>query len=98
MLHLMKVVEEGDLLGHVLESERLHPQKVLRRPAPHSRRSAETAPEKKLPQAVSRTQLVLLCCLPRPDRVAQGLMGRNRPPPRRQVPGAVAPRQLLRVA
>ena len=94
----MNVVEECRLLSRVLEAKRLDPQQVLRRPALHPGRRAETATQEKLPEAVPRAQLVLLRDLSGPHEIAQGFMRRVRHPHRRQIATPVASSQLLRVA
>lgn len=54
--------------------------------------------QQKLAQAMARAQLILLRGFPGPYQIPQRLMRRVRHPDRRQVAGAITPRQLQRVA
>ena len=70
---------------------------VLHAPRLDPRRRTPPMAQQELAQPVPRPQLILLRRLARPHQIAQRLVLRVRHPHRRQVPAAVAPRQLLGV-
>ena len=71
---------------------------MLGAPCPGACRDSSALAQQKLAQAVSRAQLIALGRLPCTHQVAQSLVRRIRYPHRRELPGAVAARQLFGVA
>ena len=99
VIDFVDVVQQRRFLRRVIKVDRaLHPRQVGLRPRLHRRRRSPAMPQQKLAQPMARPQLILLGRFPRADEIAQRFVRRVGHPHRRQVAGAITPRELQRVA
>ena len=70
VLHFVQTIQKRGFLCRLRVMDLLKPLHVSLRPRLHTQRRTPARTQQKLGQPVPRSQLILLGCLPRPDKIA----------------------------
>src|SRR6266446_351990 len=97
VIDFVQIVQPRGLLRRMLELHLSDPRQVSLGPRLHRCRRPPSVAQQKFSETMASAQLVLLRRLTGPYQITQRFVSRVRHPHGRQVPGPVAPRQLLRI-